>query len=93
MNAREAYDEIRRLASKGYIRFVAPHAYDRMDERGATKEDVRNALVTAHRVHRQTNPKWNADRWEVTGGVDLEGDVLRVIVEIEADVVVVTITD
>ena len=58
-----------------------------MADRGAMPEDVRNALVTA------TAATWQADRgnWRVSGGADCAGDELTAIVDIEADLIVVTI--
>lgn len=58
-----------------------------MDERGAVADDVVNALVTA------TSAVWQPDRstWKVSGGSDLDRDDLTVAVDIQADVVVVTI--
>jgi len=63
------------------------HASERMHSRGATPGDVRAALITAR------SSRWQADRetWRITGGVDLDGDELVVIVALEADVVVVTV--
>ena len=58
-----------------------------MNERGARPSDVRNALLTA------TSAVWQADRqnWRVDGGVDRVGDELTAVVDIWADLVVVTI--
>ena len=78
--------QIHRLARAGRV-VVSRHAYERMDERGAEETDVINALVTS------TAAIWQPARltWRVTGGVDIEGDVLTVVVDITADVVVVTL--
>lgn len=62
-----------------------PHAWKRMRERGAKREDVREALVTATIC--QAQPE---ERWKVTG-LDTAGDALTVIVVIEDGVVVVTL--
>lgn len=87
MSDAKALEEIHRLAAlPGRIRYRG-HALDRMDERGATREDVRNALRSS------TDATWQPDRgtWKVTGGVDLDGDDLVCAVDIEDDVIVVTI--
>ena len=78
--------EIQRLAKLGRIIFTA-HAAKRMSTRGATARDVQTALVSA------TDATWQQDRenWRVSGGVDLDGDELTVIVDLEADVIVGTI--
>lgn len=81
-----ALDQIKRLAGGGQI-VVTFHARGRMAERGATFEDIRRALTTAGRA------TWQADRqnWKVEGGADLDGDEMTVIVDIEVDVIVVTL--
>ena len=63
------------------------HAQDRMDERGASTDDVCNALLTAKRAAYEPE----RDRWKINGGTDLDGDTLVVVVAIAADVVVVTL--
>jgi hypothetical protein len=82
----QALAEIQRLAGLGRIRYTL-HATQRMSKRGATADDVQNALVSASRAtHQPAN-----DNWRVSGGVDLDGDDLTVVVDIQADVVVVTL--
>jgi hypothetical protein len=58
-----------------------------MSDRGATARDVRKALLSAtdatYQAHRQN--------YRVSGGTDTDGDDLTVIVDLEADVIVVTI--
>lgn len=79
--------EIQRLAAlPDRIRF-RQHALQRMDERNADKHDVRNALLTAN------DAAWQSQHqtWRVTGGVDLHGDDLVCAVDVEDDVIVVTI--
>jgi hypothetical protein len=84
VNDTKALAEIQRLAGLDRIRFTR-HAADRMDQRGAKRGDVRAALVSATAAFAQ-------DRgWRVEGGVDREGDDLTVIVDIEADVIVITL--
>ena len=67
--------EIKRLAELGRIVFTH-HARLRMIDRGATVSAL---------------PQRERDNWRVEGGVDLDGDDLTVIVDLEADVVVVTL--
>jgi hypothetical protein len=80
-----ALAEIQRLAQLDRIRYVR-HARDRMAERGATPADVRNTLLTA------TAAVWQPERsnWRVRG-VDCAGDDLTAVVDLEADVIIVTI--
>lgn len=79
-------DEIKRLAARNSIVFPT-HALKCMRERGADRHDVKNALLTA------TSATWQDDHqsWKDSGGVDLDGDDLRVAVDVEANVVVITI--
>ncbi len=58
-----------------------------MPERGATYEDVKRALISA------ATATWQDDRgnWKVDGGVDLEGDELTAVVDVQADVIVITL--
>ncbi len=85
MTAAEALGEVRRLAAKGYV-LISEHAELRMRQRGALRADVLHALVGA------TRARWQPEheRWRIDG-VDRDGDELACAVEIEADVIVVTI--
>lgn len=79
--------EIQRLAAlPDRIRYRR-HARQRMVERGTSKYDVKNALLTAN------DAAWQAQHqtWRITGGVDLNGDDLVCAVDLEDDVIVVTI--
>lgn len=59
-----------------------------MDERGADVLDVERACMTATVATHQRD-----DVWKLSGGVDVEGDVLVVIAGINpGDVVVITVT-
>ncbi|MCX5744645.1 MAG: DUF4258 domain-containing protein [Proteobacteria bacterium] len=79
-------DEIRRLVRRGSI-VLTRHARDRLAERGASVRDLVAALLGA------TQASWQVDRanWRVSGGRDLDGDEMTVIVDLVADVIVVTI--
>jgi hypothetical protein len=81
-----ALGEIKRLTRLNRVVFRM-HARERMKIRGAVVGDVLNALVSA------TSARWQHEQetWRVDGGVDCDGDDLTVIVDLEADVIVVTI--
>ena len=83
-DASKALQRIRRLAALGRVAFTR-HARLRMGERGASTEDVREALVNARTC---TGPR--DDKWRVLGP-DLDGDDLELIVAVEDDVIVVTL--
>jgi hypothetical protein len=82
----EALATIARMVRRGDVIFTR-HAQERMDERGASADDVCEALVTAKRAEHEVQ----RDRWTVRGGEDTDGDPLNVVVAIEADVIVVTL--
>ena len=68
------------------LRFADPHAYERMQERGATQSDVAEAIRTA------TSAEPSADgpnRWRVRGGSDWDGDPLSVVIAIDGNMVTV----
>ena len=79
-----ALQDIGGLAQAGRVDCY-DHALDRLDERGVSDEDLYNALTKA--VSCEAQPR---DRWKVVGP-DLDGDSLTAVVEIELDVVVVTV--
>lgn len=81
----KALGEIQRLARLDRI-VLTRHAAKRMDQRGAKRGDVRAALVSATSALAQ-----DGGGWRVAGGCDREGDDLTVIVDIEADVLVITL--
>ena len=87
MSDAKALEEIKQLAARNSIVYTS-HARKRMQQRGADRNDVKNALISA------TSATWQDDHdtWRVAGGSDLDGDDLTVYVDIQADVVVVTIT-
>ncbi len=85
VNDTKALAEIQRLASLNRIVYTG-HALTRMDDRGASRADVRSALITATSARRQER-----GTWRVEGGRDLDGDDLTAVVDIEADVIVVTV--
>jgi hypothetical protein len=74
------------MASRGSVVFTR-HARDRMDERGATPEDVLHAIATAKTATYQAD----RDCWRVTGGVDIEEDDLSIVCVVEADVILITL--
>ena len=59
----------------------------RMAERGVTRKCIARALQTAKEAfHQREN-----DRWKLTGGVDVDGDELILIVKFDRGVIVVTL--
>jgi hypothetical protein len=85
VNDTKALAEIQRLARLNRIVYTG-HAILRMDDRGASRDDVRSALITATSARPQER-----GTWRVGGGQDLDGDDLTAIIDIEADVIVVTL--
>lgn len=86
MSDAKALTEIKRLAGLDRV-ILTKHARDRMNDRGARRGDVINALITA------TSATYEPERlnWRVVGGADRDGEALCVIVDLEADVIVVTL--
>ena len=82
--AAKALEDIYGLAKAGRVD-ILPHAWKRMRERGADVNDVL-LVLTAKDCAEDKEP----DKWLVTGH-DLDGDKLSLVVEIEGDVVVVTL--
>lgn len=80
VNDPQVLAEIQRLARLHRIVFTV-HARVRMNERGADRDDVKHALVTATAARRQEQ-----GTWRVIGGVDMASDDLTVICDLEADV-------
>jgi hypothetical protein len=81
-----ALHEIQALARFNRIA-ITLHASERMNQRGATKPDIRRALLTATVARRQADH----DSWRVEGGVDLDDEELTLVCDYGADVVVVTL--
>lgn len=57
-----------------------------MQERGATQDDVGEAVMTAKQA--QPSPD-HANRWRLRGGCDLDGDPLDVVIAVDGNVVTV----
>ena len=85
MTPADALRDIRGYARAGRVRFSG-HARDRMNERGATEQDVITACAYATKCSRGDRPR----RWRVEGP-DLDGDALSVVAVIEGGVVVITV--
>ncbi len=85
MTPDEALRDIRGYAAANRLRYTA-HALARMQERTASRSDVKNALVTATACAAQGETKWC-----VSGGHDLDGEALTVVVVLEDGVLVVTL--
>jgi hypothetical protein len=82
VNPTRASKRIRELVHAGHWEILA-HAVEQMVERDVTVDDVHAVLLR----HDSCRP--HANRWRLTG-VDLVDDPLVLMVEIEADVLVVT---
>jgi len=85
MTPAEALGAIRGLAG-AYRVVISSHAYQRMNQRGATFQDVHHALVHAQCC------VWQAQKgtWKVESA-DLDGDALTLAVVIQDGVIVVTL--
>jgi hypothetical protein len=81
----EALRDIRGYAAANRLRYTA-HALARMRERGASRGDVKNALATATVCTAEADT-----RWCISGGQDLDGEALTVVVVLDDGVLVVTL--
>jgi hypothetical protein len=86
MSPAEALDLVRGAARVRQLRFADPHAYERMQERGATESDVAEAVKTATSAEPGTD---RPNRWRLSGGSDLDGDPLDVVVAVQGNTVTV----
>ncbi len=84
MDVAAALADIRGYAAANRVR-IAPHAWERMAERGVRYEDMRHALANARSCKAQ-----DEERWKVFGA-DIDGDDLVLIVVLDAGVIVVTV--
>jgi hypothetical protein len=73
-------------AGSSGIFIISEHALDRAQERKIGRLDVRNALTGATAAELQDN-----GRWSVTGGADLEGVPVELIVAFDRGFVIVTV--
>ena len=64
------------------IRIALGHATARMSERSAQLEDIREAILTATNI---TSSDDGPDRWVISGGRDLDGDALKVVVKLSGN--------
>jgi hypothetical protein len=83
VNPTRASRRIRSLVRAGHWE-ILPHAVERMIERGVTVEDVRSVLT------RPNSCRAAGGRWRLFGP-DVFGEPLELIVELLADVIVVTL--
>jgi hypothetical protein len=65
---------------------MSDHAMDRAEERSIGRKDVRNALTGATAATLQDN-----GRWSITGGVDLDGVTVTLVVKVVGGILVVTL--
>lgn len=86
MTPAEALDFARGAARFRQLRFADPHAYERMQERRATQRDVGQAIITATQAAPSAD---RPNRFRLSGGCDLDGDALDVVVAIDGNTVTV----
>ena len=84
MGPTPARRRIRQLARTGRWEFT-PHAVQSLVDRDASVEDVFMVLTTAKACHTAPDGRWRLS------GLDRLGELLTLIVELQADVVVVTL--
>lgn len=63
------------------------HAIERMQERNATSGDVIAAILSSSKAAYQSD----RENWKLTGGVDLDGDAMTLIVDFIGDLAIITI--
>ena len=80
-------EQAKQLALENQIEFDVQHALPRMRQRGASRHDVRDAVLSAKTYRPGDKPR----RWVLDGGKDGDGDLLSVVVEIHDELLVVTI--
>lgn len=81
---RRALHAVRGYAGANRI-ILSRHADRRMDQRGASYQDVRHALMNARACRDQGDGTWRVD------GPDLDGDDLTLVVALRDGVLVVTL--
>jgi len=85
MTPTEALERAREDAKMGRVD-RGPHARQRMKERNVQVEDVRRAMMSATKAaHDREN-----DTWKLTGGKDVDGDGLTVVVAFDPTRLVTT---
>jgi hypothetical protein len=68
------------------LRYADPHAYERMQERGVSRRDVAEAIMTSTAVQRDSQ---RLGRFCLVGGTDHSGDPLDVVIAVNGSVVTV----
>lgn len=81
-------EALRRAAEigRGNLFVILDHAAERMSQRTVRRKDIANALSTATEADEETET-----RWKFSGGVDLDGDPLGVVVAFEWNTCIVTV--
>lgn len=80
-------DDVRRATRYGRI-LLSNHAEERCEERGVRAGDIRHALLSATSAIPGDRP----DRWVISGGTDIDGDPLTLVVRlIQPGLYVVTV--
>ncbi len=86
MTPAEALATIQALTRAGRV-FLGDHALQRMEQRNIRRRDIDRGLLTATAATHQPE----RDRWKVTGGEDMDGDELTLVVEVHGLLLVVTV--
>src|SRR5262245_7327517 len=86
MTADEALKQAQRLFLAGHY-IISDHARRQMLARDVSPRDLRNAIVNAN-----TCRPGHSGRWLIEG-VDRDGDSLTVVVEIRANLMIVTVRE
>lgn len=87
MTPNEVLSQAHTAGQTRQYRTAEPHVSIRLAQRGATKRCISRALQTATQAIYQPEN----DRWKLTGGVDVDGQELILIVKFDRGVLVVTI--
>jgi Domain of unknown function (DUF4258) len=81
----EALRDVQGFAQAGRI-IITTHARRRMNQRGATYQDVRHALMMATGCDTGNEP----ETWKVTSA-DLDGDAMTLVVALDDGAIVITL--
>lgn len=84
MEPSDALKEARLVGGLGQFG-LSRHAIERMRERNVTRRDIGKALQSA------TAAALDGERWCLTGGIDLDGDNLTVVIVFTGPGLVVTV--
>ena len=77
MSPDEAIERARLAVRRGHLRFSFHTIRERTDLRGANRDDIKEVIETCSGAVQHPE---RLNRWRLTGGVDLDGDGLDVVV-------------